>query len=150
MNENVKSNLIVSVILLVIGAAIFLGVFFGAPSPVLYFTLSNSLLGGGATIAALGVLSFVTRSGIFDIVGYSVNTLITSFRKEENKKFHDAYHYKEYKKKRRSLSKMIIFPYLIIGGIELLLAAIFAFIWWDYHNLYILIFHNNIIKTHNI
>jgi hypothetical protein len=89
---------------------------------------SNALFIPGAVVLGTIGLMFVGRNGTFDIVSYSFVRLRDSFRREKVKSFEDAYAYSEYKNTQRVKRGFYTLPFLVIGGLMLIVALLFALI----------------------
>jgi hypothetical protein len=89
---------------------------------------SDALFIPGFTLIAVILFMLVGRAGTFDIVSYGFVRLGESFRKSHTKSFEDAYQYSEYKKEQRIKRGVYALPFLIIGGLFVILALIFALI----------------------
>ncbi|MEG1565793.1 MAG: DUF3899 domain-containing protein [Bacilli bacterium] len=128
MNYKLKSALITTLVLCIFSSILFTVVYFVVPAATFYIRICNCFFFVGSLVFAMLGLAFVNRTGIFDVVGYSFNSLFMSFKHDAPKKFQDAYHYKEYKKKKRSFNPLPYLPYLLLGGISLIIALVFMLI----------------------
>lgn len=90
--------------------------------PMYYFTnfgLSNCFL--IPTILYLGyvALLFICRWGTFDLFRYQFINWISFAKKDGQKKYKDAYEYKQHLEEVRSNNKPIFLPWLVIGALLL-------------------------------
>lgn len=70
----------------------------------------------------------MVRAGIFDTFRYqTINWVHTTFRKGTPKRYDDAYEYKQEKEEKRKQNGFVFLPWLVYGGLCLLLCLIFAF-----------------------
>lgn len=92
------------------------------PSKVMQI-LADGFSIGGVLLAMAGLLTFCTKQGVFDGLGYSVETIFVS-RNWSKRRFEDRRSFKEYKEekaKKRTTSWFLV----IVGGIEFLISCVF-------------------------
>lgn len=123
LSDYLKKNIILFVVLGVI-IPIFV-------VPMYYFTswnLSDIFLIPAALYLGYLGLAFVVRAGIFDTFRYqTINWVHTTFRRGAPKRYDDAYEYKQEKEEKRKQNGFVFLPWLVYGGLCLLLCLIFAF-----------------------
>ena len=90
--------------------------------------LSDCFIIPGAAYLIFAVLAFIERAGTFDIFVYQFQNLVNSFRKGSPKRYDNAGDYKRAKKRLRDGSRFDYLPYLILGGIYLIVGIVVAFV----------------------
>lgn len=88
--------------------------------------LSDGFLVPGAILLSIAGFIYIGRSGTFDVTGYSFMRLGESLRREPRKTFKDAYDYAAFKNEQRNKNKPYYWPYLVLGGLGVALAILFA------------------------
>jgi hypothetical protein len=91
------------------------------------FGLSNSCLVVGLVYLGLIFFIYVNRWGMFDTFRFQFINFCYSFRKGAPHKYKDAYSYQESMASKREESHPIWIPWVVIGGLCLILAIVFAF-----------------------
>ena len=108
-----KQYLIAFVISMVIGAGLFLTLFF-----VYGQKLLGALNGTGITFAVLigvGTMVWVTRAGMFDSMSYGFNQMFSSMFSKSPNKYNDFVKYKEDRETKRRNSPNLYFSILLSG-----------------------------------
>lgn len=120
--DYLKHLLIVSAIAL-IAPLIFIFPMFFCTS----FGLSN-IFAVIATIYLGGCgLYAITRAGTFDVFRYQFINWMSSFRKEGNLRYKDAYTYQEKMRESREKTRKFWIPFVVIGLISAILSLVFAY-----------------------
>lgn len=91
------------------------------------FGLSNTSIIVAVSYLGYVGLYLVTRAGVFDIFRFQFIQWISSFRPKKRLPYEDAYSYKEKLAEKRSTSKHVFLPWLIVGLVYLILAISTAF-----------------------
>lgn len=73
---------------------------------------------------ALLLIYWIERTGVFDVFNFQFYRFFESFRPDGLKKWDTAYDYKQEKEGKRKITRLYFWPYLIIGGVFLLVAII--------------------------
>ncbi|MFA6861434.1 MAG: DUF3899 domain-containing protein [Bacilli bacterium] len=121
--KRTKQNIICWAIAIVVPIVVILPLYFCSN-----FGLSNSCLIPGVCFVGYVLLSFVTRSGTFDVFRYQFINLMYSFKPHSPHKYKDCYEYQETMKEKRSENSVIWIPWVVVGVILIILAIIFAYL----------------------
>ena len=78
----------------------------------------------GAILICLGMLSLVTYYGVFDIFGYSTSYVYNGMKKGSVQRYKDFHDYIQQKTEKRKKKKYNFLPYLAIGIVYIIVAAI--------------------------
>ncbi len=124
-----KKALITGVASLLLCAVSFSLIFFLRP-PYGWRGASDASFMAAAIGLAFCGMSFVVRSGTFDVLNYGVYRLFESFRLDRKKKWDNAGDYKEDRQKKRQLSKAVYWPSLASAGLFLALAIAFLIVFY--------------------
>lgn len=114
-----------SIIAVVLGAGVFCLVFF-LRGMMNYIGLSDAFLSSGAVLLGIAGLAFIGRMGTFDVLGYGMKRLVEQFTHNKDERYENAGDYSIAKKKKRQNKPFSYWVYLVLGGIELVLAIVFA------------------------
>lgn len=91
-----------------------------------YFGLSDAALLPGAILLATAGLRSIYRTGVYDVTGYSLNKVVQSFKRDDNPNLRNVHAYQEAKNMKRKQSPFNALPYLVIGGLFILLSYVFS------------------------
>jgi len=122
-----KINLIFTIISLVVGAGIFLAVFF--TNDHTYITASNACFVSAGVLIFFGLLCWIAKEGFFDFVSYGFLQFgHMLFNRKEPTKYDDFPGYKVDKKEKRSSSPDYFLGIILIGTLSLIGAIVFSII----------------------
>jgi len=118
-------------ILKIVVTSLILAVLNAVSVPLCYFfahmNLSDCFLIPGAVYLGAAGLVFVHRAGTFDTFEYQFQNFLRSFQKDYRKSYETANEYHLAMKEKRKSHSFPYVPYLVLGGINLALALVFAF-----------------------
>jgi hypothetical protein len=92
------------------------------------YGVSNALLLPGVLLLSYAGLRLITRTGVYDVGGFSVTALKDSFKSDQKKTFGSFYDYKQYQNDKRKKVSFFSFPYFISGSIYLILSLLAAYL----------------------
>lgn len=98
--------------------------------PMYFFTswsLSDIFLIPGVLYLGYLALRWIVRTGVFDVFAYQFSNWFSSWKKGIPKKYQDAYEFKEEVKEKRKDHRMVFLPWLVVGGVCLILCIVFSF-----------------------
>lgn len=78
----------------------------------------------GVIDIAILLFMIIERSGAFDVFNFQFYRFFESFRPDGLKKWDTAYDYKEERAGKRKRTKLFYLPYLVIGGVFLLVSIV--------------------------
>lgn len=100
--------------------------------PLLYFlakwNLSDCFLIPTVLYLAAAGLMFVVRMGTFDLFSFQFANWYNSWKKGIAKKYDDYPQYRQIKQEKRKNNSFYYLPYLVVGGICLILTIVFAIV----------------------
>ena len=104
---------------------------FTEKEPLLFLqALSNATFVAAILLLGFGLLTFVAKEGVFDMLAFGVKTLFRSLRRHPTEGRVDYYTYVQEKRKKRSVSLHLLSAGLIFLGVAILFNAIVK---WIYH-----------------
>lgn len=122
-NHSKKRIITTWIIATVISLAMSLSLFFTRPI-YNWAALSDATFIPSALLLGTAVLTIIGRTGVFDLVGYSFTAIGQRFRPREMRKYEDAYDYKVQADEKRAKSGGYILPFLVWGGLFLIISII--------------------------
>lgn len=122
IKKDLKKNVLISIIVSSVSLAYILLMYF-----LTKWSLSDIFILPAVLPLSYLVLRWVTRFGIFDVFSYQIINWTSSWKKGSPKKYNDAFEYKTHMKEQRENHHMTWMPYLVIGGIFLVLCIVFSF-----------------------
>lgn len=128
MDEQKRKILINSALVFLLGALIFIAIYFGR-GIYDYRAASDALFASGAGVIVIALFIWIARTGTFDILGYSFYRLGESFKPGMDKRWDTFYDFREEKKQKRSLTRPLLWPYFSMGVLLMILALIFLLLW---------------------
>ncbi len=133
ISEKARKTLVEASIAFSLGAGVFLLVFFltyRGETPLYITPYSDAAFASAAVLLGFTGLRFATRGGAFDILGYAGYALANSFKpRPSTRKYQTAGDYKEGMQARRKERPAVYWPWLLIGGLYLLTAAVLAIVY---------------------
>lgn len=83
----------------------------------------NALFPIGAAMLLIPLQIYIHRTGTFDLLFFSFYRLFESWRPDNEKRYEDAYDYKETMRSKRQLHKPYMLPFFVVAAL-LLIASI--------------------------
>ena len=119
-NKKLYLKTIIATSVMVILFGMFMKVWEFNTTKELFGTLSDTFLIPGILLVGSGIFKFAGNHGFFDGLGYSKNLIRRLYSKDMMDEKEDYYEYKE----KKALKKSEFKPFILIGGILLLLSIL--------------------------
>jgi len=112
-------------IISLVGITLFVGTYFYR-GVFNYFGLSDAALFPGALLLSMAGLTLIYRTGVYDVTGYGLSKLAQSFKRDENAALDNVHTYQEAKFNKRKRQPFYPLPYLVVGGLLIILSYLFS------------------------
>lgn len=91
-----------------------------------WFGLSDAFLFPGMFMVGIMVLRIMSRTGVYDVAGYGVNSFKDAFRRDGKKVYDSMLTYQQSQMNRRKQKPLTYVPTLVVGFTFIALAFLFA------------------------
>lgn len=93
-----------------------------------WYGVSDAFLLPGILLLSYAGLRLITRTGVYDVGGFSVTSIKDSFKQDNKKSFRSFYDYKQAQIEKRKKVSFTSLPYFISGSVYLVLSLVAAYL----------------------